>query len=90
MCCLITCVNTPQKMNNEKSTTGFFGTDLGKCTCQSDEKERNNNTQALSTIRPLQVKEGWQTSKEETSKEEDGQEGAGAGNVENVYVHSKT
>ena len=63
------------------------GTDLGKCTHQHDEKQGNNNTQVLSTILLRQVKEGWQTTKEEGSEEEDRQEEAGVRNVENEYLH---
>ena len=62
------------------------GTDLGKCTHHHDEKQGNNNTQTLSTIRLLQVKEGWQTTKEEGSEEEDRQEEAGVRNVEDEYL----
>ena len=50
-----------------------------------DEEHGNNNTQALSTI--CLLPEDWQTTKEEGSKEEDRQEGAGARNVENEYVN---
>ena len=63
------------------------GTNLGKRTHQQDEEHGNNNTQALSMICLLPVKEDWQTTKEEGSKEEDRQEGAGARNVENEYVN---
>ena len=56
----------------------LHGTDLGIRTHQYDEKQGNSNTQALSTIRLLQVKEDWQTANEEGSKDEDRQEGAGA------------
>ena len=56
------------------------GTDLGKCTHQHDKKQENNTTQAFSIIRLLQVKEDWQTTKEEGSKEEDRQEGTGPRN----------
>ena len=45
------------------------GTYLGNCTHQKNEKQGNNDTQALSMICLLQVKEGRQTTKEEGRKE---------------------
>ena len=60
--------------------------DLGKCTHQYDEKQRNNSTLALSTKKVSSSDTRRQTTKEEGRKEEGRKEEGDVRNVEGADV----